>query len=80
MMKGPSLGAPIMNPSLADKKDVARNDELLPENDGYTRFEDGTKIESVANRVAVFESNLKHCGTTCTNTKSRVVINLNYFD
>ena len=49
-------------------------------NDGYTRFEDGTKIESVANRIAVFESNLKHCGTTCTNTKSRVVINLNYFD
>jgi len=48
-------------------------------NDGYTKFEDGTKIESVANRIAIFESGLKHCGTTCTNKKSRVVINLNYF-
>jgi hypothetical protein len=49
-------------------------------NDGYTRFEDGTKVESVANRYVSFPSNLKHSGTTCSNEKTRVTINFNYFD
>ena len=48
-------------------------------NDGYTEFEDGTKIESVANRLVTFPANLKHTGTTCTNSQFRVVINFNYF-
>ena len=48
-------------------------------NDGYTEFEDGTKIESVANRLVTFPANLKHTGTTCTNSPFRVVINFNYF-
>ena len=47
-------------------------------NDGYTRFEDGTKVESVANRLVVFPSNIKHTGTTCTNNKARLVLNINY--
>ena len=48
-------------------------------NDGYTLFEDGTIVESVENRMVIFPSNLKHTGTTCTNQRSRVVINFNYF-
>ena len=48
-------------------------------NNGYTEFEDGTKIDSVANRLVTFSTNLKHRGTTCTDQKKRVVINFNYF-
>ena len=47
-------------------------------NNGYTKFEDGTKVESVANRMVSFPGNLKHTGTSCTNKKTRVVINFNY--
>ena len=36
----------------------------LNTNDGYTCFEDGTKIESVENRFVAFDSSLKHSGTT----------------
>ena len=48
-------------------------------NDGYTEFEDGTKIESVSNRLVTFPNNMKHRGTTCTNKPFRIVINFNYF-
>ena len=47
-------------------------------NNGYTVFEDGTKVESVANRMLTFPSNLKHCGTSCTDKNIRSVINFNY--
>ena len=48
-------------------------------NDGYTKFEGDQKIESVANSMIVFDSNINHTGTTCTNTKRRIVINFNYY-
>ena len=48
-------------------------------NNGYTEFEEGTKVESVANRMVTFPANLKHYGTSCTDEKTRVVINFNYF-
>ena len=51
----------------------------LNSNNGYTLFEDGTKIDSVANRLITFDSNLKHTGTTCTDQPTRMVINFNYF-
>ena len=47
-------------------------------NDGYTEFEDGDKVHSVANRLVIFPSRLKHSGTSCTNQQRRVVINFNY--
>ena len=47
--------------------------------DGYTRFEDGDDVPSVENRMIIFDGNMKHAGTTTTNEKARVVINLNYF-
>ena len=46
---------------------------------GYTEFEDGTKIESVANRLALFSGKLSHRGVRQTDTKSRCVINFNWF-
>ena len=49
-------------------------------NNGYTLFENGTKVESVANRMVTFPSNMKHTGTSCTDKKYRIVINFNYFE
>ena len=50
----------------------------LNTNDGYTEFEDGTKIESIENRWVSFPEDTKHRGTSCTNERVRVVINFNY--
>ena len=48
-------------------------------NNGYTEFENGEKIDSVENKLVTFPSNMKHLGTTCTNQKRRIVLNINYF-
>ena len=47
-------------------------------NNGFTYFEDGTRIESVANRLVTFPSHMRHTGTTCTDEHDRIVINFNY--
>ena len=49
-------------------------------NDGYTEFETGEKIMSVANRYVKFPSNIKHRGVSQVDTKVRCVLNLNYFE
>jgi len=49
-------------------------------NNGYTAFEDGTKVESIANRLVKFPAAMKHFGTTCTDQKYRLVLNLNYIE
>ena len=46
---------------------------------GYTKLEDGTKIDSVANRVLIFDASKPHCSTTCSDTTARFNINFNYF-
>ena len=51
----------------------------LNTNDGYTEFENGTKIESIENRLLLFDSSKKHNSTSCTDAKVRVNINFNYF-
>ena len=47
-------------------------------NNGYTEFEDGTIVHSVANRLATFPLNTKHRGVTQTDEQTRYVINFNY--
>ena len=47
--------------------------------DGYTEFEDGTKVESVENRMMLFNPRVKHRSTTTTDSKGRYNINFNYF-
>jgi len=49
-------------------------------NDGVTILEDGTEIESVANRLVVFDQKTLHTGTTCTDQKIRCLINFNYIE
>lgn len=68
--------------------DVAYNEKLLEcattsvfylnSNNGYTVFENGAKVQSVANRLVTFPAHVKHSGSTCTDQKYRVVLNMNY--
>ena len=50
----------------------------LNDNDGYTMFEDGTKVQSVANTMVTFPNDIRHTGSTCTNSNCRLVLNFNY--
>jgi len=47
-------------------------------NDGKTLFENNKEVNSVANRIVIFGNSLKHTGTTHTNKKYRIVLNINY--
>ena len=51
----------------------------LNSNDGYTKFITGEVVNSVENRLVLFDSDVKHFGTTCTDNNIRVVLNLNWF-
>ena len=44
--------------------------------DGYTQIED-KKYPSKANSIIIFDGNKMHCGATPTDTKKRVVLNMN---
>lgn len=50
----------------------------LNTNNGYTLFENNKKVMSVANRMALFNLNTPHSGTTSSDSKRRVVLNFNY--
>jgi hypothetical protein len=49
-------------------------------NNGYTLFKDGTKIDSVANRIAIFDGDVQHATVGCTDQDLRMVMNLNWFE
>jgi hypothetical protein len=48
-------------------------------NNGYTIFEDGTKVESIENRLVIFDGDVLHTGTTCTDQKVRCLINFMFY-
>jgi len=48
-------------------------------NNGFTILENGTKIESVENRMLFFDASKLHKSTNTTNQKARININFNYF-
>lgn len=48
-------------------------------NNGLTVLDDGTEIESVENRILLFDASKEHNSTTCSDKKVRVNINFNYF-
>ena len=50
----------------------------LNTNNGWTQFEDGTKVESVKNRLVTFPATTNHVGFACTDKSVRIVLNLNY--
>lgn len=49
-------------------------------NNGWTQFENGTKVESIANRMVMFDGQLKHCSVSQTDEPFRVVINFVYIE
>ena len=51
----------------------------LNTNNGFTLFENETKIESVANRCVTFPAHLRHSGTSCTDVSRRLTLNVVYF-
>ena len=48
--------------------------------DGYTKLKDGTKIDSVANRILLFDAGEEHCSTTTTNVPARINLNINFIN
>lgn len=48
------------------------------ENNGCTVLNDSIEIESKANRVLIFDPQVPHCSTTCSDEKYRITINFNY--
>lgn len=52
----------------------------LNTNNGYTKFKDDSikDVKSVANRLITFYGGLEHCGTSCTDDNTRIVLNINY--
>lgn len=51
----------------------------LNSNNGKTILNDDIEVESLENRLLLFEPHVKHCSTHCTDTKIRVNINFNFF-
>ena len=51
----------------------------LNTNNGHTILSDGTKLESVENRIVFFDSSISHASTTCNDQPFRMNININYF-
>ena len=47
-------------------------------NNGWTHIKGYGKVKSVANRMVIFDCNLFHSGYTCTDEKTRVLINFNW--
>ena len=66
-------------PFHTDYEDMKTATFYINTNNGYTEFESGVRVSSVANRVCIFDSNLRHRGTTHTEgDQQRIVVNFNY--
>tara|TARA_E500000305_G_scaffold85238_1_gene71265 strand:+ start:33 stop:521 length:489 start_codon:yes stop_codon:yes gene_type:complete len=62
-----------------DYEDIITAIFYINTNNGYTEFENGVRVDSVANRVCIFDSNLKHRGVSHTEgDRRRIVVNFNY--
>lgn len=61
-----------------DWKDVYTAVYYVNNNNGYTALSDGTKIESVKNRLTILDPLVYHTSSTSTNGP-RLVININWF-
>jgi len=75
---GPRTNEIIRHKFHTDFPNITTAVYFINTNNGWTEFENGDKVESVANRIVIFDSNTMHTGTTCTDQKVRVLINFNY--
>jgi len=51
----------------------------LNTNNGLTVLEDGTEVQSIENRLLLFDPSKPHRSTTCSDDKCRVNVNFNFF-
>ena len=49
----------------------------LNDNNGYTEFEDGTKIPSIKNQLLIFDGNIPHRSVGQTDARARINLNIN---
>ena len=68
----------IANPWHVDVTNGKTATLYLNTNDGQTRFKTGECVDSVENRIAIFNSKTLHTGTTCTKPMRRVVMTVLY--
>ncbi len=76
-----TFNTPTIEPASfhSDYSDMKTAIFYINTNNGYTEFESGVRVNSVANRVCIFDSNLNHRGTTHTEGgPQRIVVNFNY--
>jgi hypothetical protein len=52
---------------------------FINNNNGFTVLNDDVQIESKANRVLLFDPQIPHHSTSCSDEKYRITINFNYF-
>lgn len=76
----PNLGKKFYNPPHIDY-DFSHYGAIfyINTNDGKTILEDGTEIDSIENRLLIFDASKPHNSTHCTDLKARININFNYF-
>ena len=60
------------------KNDMTTSILYINTNNGGTKFEDGTFVNSVSNRMVIFDCSLKHAPVSCTDNNRRIVVNINY--
>jgi hypothetical protein len=51
----------------------------LNTNNGFTVLEDKIEVESIENRLLLFDPSVLHRSTTCSDDKCRVNVNFNFF-
>jgi len=51
----------------------------LNTNNGFTEFDDDTRVDSIENRLVTFDGSVPHSSSTCTDKKNRLVLAINYF-
>jgi hypothetical protein len=49
-------------------------------NNGFTKLINGDVIKSIENKILIFDAEIMHTGTTCTDKPRRTVINFNYIE
>ncbi len=50
----------------------------LNTNNGYTKFKDGTKVESIENQAVMFDGVDEHKSTSCSDKFGRINLGINY--
>ncbi len=66
------------NDQVKNFKDLKTAIFYLNTNNGKTIFENGKEVKSEKNKMIIFPNELKHCGTTHTDTSYRFIINFNW--